>query len=435
MSVHTIPPTGIRGDRDRRTPGRIAPAGWGAALFLAACLRAAQPELPGTLANFVACVRAAALVDPATGHADEQEIRDTRLRQRHYLDAVEAAAEGAGKPRLLPETKPGEIHRLMHNVRILRLTSRERDRWTAACTAYAHRLSTGFAPALERMLPGAANRDLRDRIMARWNSPLAVSALYFTDGSPGSSKAFYVPVIRTVFLDLNASVDDPAGLSDGLEHELWHHLLPVVTPYDVGRNLWWEGFNEAVSECWAEGLPRDRDCPAEGPVLYPVLTAYASLFLACDLPLTLRWLDGELGREAYAERLRQAPRPGLPGLPDVLADSLLAAEEMPAPREQRVAHMLTAWGWKEDDGSPVQVDIFTGGGRVDRAACSRVFAENRRFAFAFLDALTVTLLQDAVGDLGQRRLLRVTPGSLPENLHTNLKRTLHYAADPKTPLH
>jgi len=251
---------------------------------------------------------------------------------------------------------------------------------------------------------------------------VAFQTRFFGHRGGGTIAALYVPATRTIYLNLNrlANAGLPAFI-DTVEHELWHHLVPVIP--GGSRNVWWEGFNEALTESWrarletaAGGLKALNDESVE----YPVQTAFASLLLASDRARVLAYLT--------------AADSGVPGVSASALPLLAAAERVTASEERRIAAILTDWGWKEDDGSRVSVSYLLRDRALDPEVVGREFRTNRRFLRAFTDALTVAAIQDFRRESGgSADRVADQPGLAPP-LRRNLRRVLDYVGTPAIPL-
>jgi hypothetical protein len=225
-------------------------------------------------------------------------------------------------------------------------------------------------------------------------------------------------------MNLNYMVSYPAQFVDSLEHELWHHLLPIVARENVVDNIWWEGFNEAACELWSEALYDRIERPAVGPsdsIEYPVQTAFASLFLDVDRRLTLEFLAAVIDAGQFR---------------DALADSELGTalvELMQEPHfardgQKRVTDMLSDWGWKEDDGSLIDISRFVDGERLERRAMSGAFLYDKEMFVDLVQAITVCKLQDLRERLPPSRILHGL--SLPDHLRKNVADILDYVDFP-----
>lgn len=223
--------------------------------------------------------------------------------------------------------------------------------------------------------------------------------------------------------DRDPIAEEPLVLSDASEHELWHHLLPVVRTEDVSRNLWWEGLNEAVSEAWSALLHQrngEQTLWSSPSIQYPAQTALASLFPEADRLGTLASLaSGQPWTQHSCESVD-------------LAEALAGSQRVSADRLRRTEEILSEWGWRGDDGPEVSLSFLMEGGRLSASRCNRLNKANSPMLKAVVDALTITLLQDI------RRAPAVTAAAssphLPAHLRRNLQRLLRYVANPGAPL-
>ena len=220
--------------------------------------------------RLAALIRQAAMLPDSKDRADGPAVRQRRRDQEALLELLREGPEPDVTAPLeagLRAPSGAQVQELLYNHRLLRLAPQDRQRGVDAWEREAARLEDGFAPALAALLPGEAAAGLRERIVRRWLQPPDVAALYIPQRGPRTPSAFYVPVIRTIFVNLNVAVERPELLADSFAHELWHHLLPTVTPANVAANLWWEGFNEAIGEWWSASLPGGSPPGGKGPVI------------------------------------------------------------------------------------------------------------------------------------------------------------------------
>jgi hypothetical protein len=315
-----------------------------------------------------------------------------------------------------------DFHAVMSNFQLLALPKRDRLKAEAALQAYADAVSTHGEAALRSLFS-----PLPPELLARWQQPPTVKAACLGGIVRFAPAAVYVPTSQTMYLDFNQAIE-PAVFADAFEHELWHHLVPSVKPPDVARNLFWEGFNEALSELWGSELRRRMDgkAMADGPVRYPVAAALASLCFAADRNATLQWLLGRLPRKEFAQSLA-------PHLPRLAAE-FAAYPALSPERKTRIEAVLADWNWREDDGTPPRIDTFLEGNAIAAERVRTAFRLNRRYLDVFIDAQAVIWLQEAAKDSGKQRLLKLAREHLPDPLVANLRRTLNYIRDPASPL-
>lgn len=311
----------------------------------------------------------------------------------------------------------------MSNFHFLDLPRRDRRRAAARLAAHAQAVAEHGEDALRALFPQPPAP-----LLERWRNPPAVRAASLGGFAAHAPEAVYAPASATIYLDFNRAVD-PAAFADAFEHELWHHLVPIVQPPEVADNLFWEGFNEALSELWGAELHRRGGLGqlGSGKVSYPVATALASLCLATDRDGTLAWLLGERDRAAFADTL--APR--LPAL----AAEFRAQPAIGDERQRRIEAVLAEWNWRETDGSPARIDTFLADGAICPDRVSTAFRLNRAYLEAFIEAQAVVWMQDALAERGRNRLLALGRETLPAHLQANLARVFNYLRNPSQRLH
>jgi len=348
----------------------------------------------------------------------DETTRPTRLERQRELNAWfhehdhHLPAEAACKTER-DRRNTTEFAAAMSNFQLLALPRREREQASAALADYAEAVNQHGEAAFLALFPQPP-----ERLLARWRRPPTIKAVCLEGIVTYAPAAVYVPTSATMYLDFNQATD-PAVFADAFEHELWHHLVPSVQPPKVAGNLLWEGFNEALSELWGAELRRQTGSAlGDGPVRYPVATALASLCFAADRDGTLAWLLAEPPDAGWAVGL---------------AARLLAQPQLDHGRQERLVALLTAWNWHEDDGSPPRLDPFLQDRAISPKKVRAAFRLNRRYLDAFIDALAVVRLQDALAVDGRKTLLALGEG-LPPALRANLARTLNYLRNPDLPL-
>ncbi len=393
-------------------------------LLAGAALTAAEPDVAfardigGKLRRLV---YDAAAIDPATG-AEDRATRDARRREHARLDAwFTAKGRDIGPHNCRSEADKANLlvfRQVMADHEFLKLSYAQRRRFLKEVDAYAERLARDFAAATRRLFVGAAARKfLRRRLQQR----LTFKLRYYGRQHGRTIAAMYLPRTQEVLINLDRMRAAPAAFFDSFEHELWHHLLPpdLARP---GKNPWFEGFNEGLTECWAAGFYQGRQPAAGRTVEYPIITAWASLAIALDRDATVTWLAGVTASREYLARLRQQGALGR-HLAGVLAGP---ARVTPAQRK-RMETILTHWGWKEDDRSPISLGRYLVDDVLREDLLRREFRRQKDFFDDLIRVKTIVHLQDLKAAL----TVDVRHLKLPSNLAFNLKRVLKYVDQPE----
>jgi hypothetical protein len=293
-----------------------------------------------------------------------------------------------------------------------------------SCTTVPVRLREWLERTGTTPRPCIAEADWTAAVLSRLRTPLQHRFHFFGAGPGGRLGALYLPSQSTVLLNANLAATDSLGFLDALEHEWCHHLFPSVTLDTLGRNPWWEGFNEAVAE-WLPLL----ETADPGTVEYPVQTALACLVLDHSPSATLCFLSGGIEMQDLAEALDSTGTPVGRSLAAVAAEAKIPGPE----RIRRAEAMLRAWGWREDDGGDAGIGhLLTRDGFEDRALANQ-YRRDRAFLRDALDALAITHIQD-LSERHPRREIEGSVSRLPAHLTRNLGRTLRYAVSPDTSL-
>jgi hypothetical protein len=262
----------------------------------------------------------------------------------------------------------------------------------------------------------------------RLATPVHVRARYFGHGKHTGTGAIYFPPTATIHINLNMAADDPAMFVDSFEHELWHHLLPLVTSKSMLNNIWWEGFTELMAERWSSVQPpRHHALRAARAIEYPVQVAFATMLMTAAPEATLTYLyDGRHDHARLAAAVRASatvPAPVAAALAEVIAAPVAISPE----RLQQLRGMLKNWGWKEDDGGLIDITGYVVDGQLDATKCGTAFRYRKQLLIDLIQAITVHNLQAvrAAGGTGWTRQL-----DLPRHLRRNLERVLSYVDDP-----
>lgn len=376
----------------------------------------------------------ASAIDPATQREDARRRQERQRRQAQldrWFDRMGRQVTLADCRTDADRANYREFAGVMASRELLALDLGERRRCVRQATAYFERLALAYPAALQDVIAtnaGQADDELARYFAVRMTAGVRLRARYFGRRRDKVIGSLYVPSLRTIFLNLDQLARSPETFVDSFEHELWHHLLPIVEPRRISDNLWWEGFTEALAECWAEPLHRrsGRRERGETGVEYPVQTAFASLYLGSARRLALRYLAGVDGREEFLAGLA-ASRGGVAG--PVLARAWRRPLAVDPPRRARLETLLGQWGWKEDDGASFSLAARLGPDGLDPDGLDRAFATEKEFLRDLIQALSVTTLQDLSKAIGEEQVLATL--ELPPHLLANLKKVLAYVSDPR----
>jgi hypothetical protein len=330
------------------------------------------------------------------------------------------------------------MRRLLGSGELLDLPAFRRRRVCRDMQTYADAIAEHFASALQGTMHGAGQggglAGVTECLRRQLERAPALQQRFF--GHAARVLALYLPDRQRIYLNPDAFVRDPARGIDLFEHELCHHLLPGVDANNPADNLWFEGFNEAVSEWLADHLHRLADLPdrlSSRSVAYPVQSAFASLLLAADRRAAIAFMTNQATVDDVAALLRQQTE--LPsGLRPRLADALEQALWVTPGEREDIEALLRAWGWKGQDDQPPSIQrLLHPDGTFSAEALAAEFRQNRPFYTDTVDALTVvSLRQFRAESAGLPRLL--ADGALPRALADNLRRVDRYLRDPAQPL-
>jgi len=312
----------------------------------------------------------------------------------------------------------------------LELPLRRRRRIVGEIDGYVTALRSDSGAAMATVLGAESDPvsvAVRAHLVRRMGVPVNLEPRFFGRRGTTAIVSLYFPPTGTIYLDFNRLAAGPRKLIDGLEHEVWHHLLPLADEAPASVNLWWEGFTEALSEIWGgiltESLPRAYQ--GHRCVAYPVQTAYVTLFLSCDRSASVAFAGGVLPASELAGRLRACNGPKTV-LGSTLGRQIGEMLTMPPARQARVEKLLHDWRWREDDGGRISVGCMISEGAFEAGVIDREFRRNRRFLMDVIQALTVVNLQDVAARC--RPLPRMP--DMPRHLRENVLTVLDYVGDP-----
>ncbi len=356
-----------------------------------------------------------------------------------------------------------EFRDLMASREFLSIPYKKRLKFIQSVQSYFDRFEANFSSSMTAVLShdgkttsGRHTRFL-NTITAQLQQRIAFEFKYFNSARHTSIGALYIPAELRVFLNLNAMMDSPADFIDALEHELWHHLLPPSKIGDSSRNLWWEGFTEAISEIWSHNLNRNsRGSRATRPsdtIQYPVQTAFASLFLGTAMEPALYYLTGITSADEFLEdyihgkSLEDKDNAGHPKngaevgstlaarnrsedqvFRAILAGIFLNTPKFDKAKEEKVEKLLRDWGWKEDNRTPLKVSQFLDAGKLSEESLTRTYQSSERLLTDLIEAVTVINMQNLGEALALERIRKGV--DLPPYLRANLVRVLKYSANP-----
>ncbi|OPZ31057.1 MAG: hypothetical protein BWZ02_00445 [Lentisphaerae bacterium ADurb.BinA184] len=374
----------------------------------------------------------AACIAPGSRHEDRARRQETVARQRE-LDAW--FSDHGRRVSLADCTTPEDqenyhaLRRTLAGARLLQLPVRERLAALDRMETYLRGFDNGFTDALAALGVNLADTGdpLTAHLLARLRIPPAFEARFFGRDESSRIGSMYFPPANLILLNLDVLCEAPEDFLDSIKHELWHHLLPIPPGRGFAGNLWWEGFNEAISETWADALRECTGSRAEWSrkVEYPVDTALAGLFLAADRVGALRYVAGIDGAEAFAARLR-----GGGVLGERLATILQTPASLDPSTQIRIEQLLHNWRWKADDGGRIRVTRLVADGRVSPAAVEDAFVQRRRFLMDFIQALSVVGLQDIEADRATRAAALAAAETLPRHLRKNVRTVFEYCRQP-----
>lgn len=348
---------------------------------------------------------AAAGIDPRSRQEDRAAVARRRQRQQELSDWYHQAGRPTSRSQLseADQQRLREYPQLMASAALLELSRSQRLAYLDRVDHTFYRLQRHAQAALEKLCAGDA--ELIAEIEARAREIPSVQLRYFGRGPQTTVGAIYQPGTRTIYLNLNHSVHEPNAFFDAFEHELWHHLLPIVSTQSMGQRPWVEGYVEAVAELWGGAV--SSPYPS---VEYPVQTALATLHLAHARRPTLRYLTGLDDEATFRAQLE----PRLPGLfPDLHVPG--------SPQDLR--DLLRAWGWEEDDGSPLRLEHLLTDTQLSPSAVSQEFLQDGAFVMDLIRAISILKLQAA-------QPLPPLPQDLPQPLRDNLQRVLRHIDAP-----
>ena len=364
----------------------------------------------------------AAQIDPATG-AERSEARKALMARQRELQAW---FRSKGQVVTLADCKTEldranyrEFRDTMATYEFVRLRLRERQRFIREVDGYLAAIVADFTGSLKHFLAVTRDDDPLWLAVKERLEPVTLKPRYFGHGRYTGTAAVYFPPSKTIYLNLNMAVEEPDDFIDSLEHELWHHFMPLVTATTLHENLWWEGFTEAASEQWAVGRRGGSS------VEYPIQTAFASLFLGLDRRLTLEHAYGLKDRETFLAEF--AAGEGHSGLRRTLAKSLALGMQVNAARKADLERMLRHWGWREDDGSPFKLDIWLVEEAFSTDKIRRAFRFDKQLLMDIIQAQSVANLQE-VKKVSSERVDLGLP--LAKRLSENLRKVLKYVDNP-----
>jgi hypothetical protein len=401
-----------------------------AILFTAPAFAAAAESFEQALhGQMVSILYDAGAIDPVTLKEDK-DSRRADVKRHKELDAW---FEGKGRNVSLLSCKT-EVDKAnyrafrteMSNQDFLGMKFRRRLRFVRKIDNHFGVMKRHFRTALWAVVdtPETGPGTLEAVIQNRLEIPAGLSLRYFGRARATTIGAMYHPRSHSIYLNLNFMTSRPALFVDSFEHELWHHLLPIVDRHHATDNIWFEGFAEAASELWSEELYEQID---RSPVIkskdieYPIQTAFASLCFGVNRRATFEYLADVSDLSAYQEALAV----------DSISNSLSALFAEPHFAHNgraRVTVMLSDWGWKEDDGGVIDISKYVAGEGLDKKAMATAFLYKKKMFLDLIQAVTVCKLQQ-FSELHSRKDL-VHRVELPPHLRENLKEVLNYVESP-----
>ncbi len=329
-----------------------------------------------------------------------------------------------------------DFKNVMAGHRLLTLPLRERIKRVQMVKNYCHSFTKNFTTAIKAVIPPSDKSTLSEHIYENLNkqlrTPLKISRYFFGRNQQSMIASVYLPAREHMFLNLDFLADNPQDFRDAFEHELWHHLIPIPDDLRISQNLWWEGCNELFSEVFGSKLDdlnnASSTIPHSRSVEYPIQTAFCSLLFANNQQATVAFANSAITRDELAEKLiNKISADG--AINKSLGEVLQASHRIDQYKKQRLEKTLGDWGWRENNGTEIDIGYLLQNERLADDKLNREFKKNRRFLMDLIQALTVTNIQE----LKKQRTdyeLRKSASALPSQLRHNLRRVLEYCDNP-----
>ena len=396
---------------------------------------------------------AAGTIDPLTLN-ENRELRNSTLKRQDNLETWFQSKRRAVRFEDLGTKEEKKNYRdfrsTMANYQFLRCSYQKRIEYIRLVNSYFSAFANNFMAGLTRFLGNTECGAVINTIDDRLKIPVTPHLRYFNRHQFTSMGAVYLPENSGIYLNLNMMIQSPSEFMDSFEHELWHHLLPPRDDSGAFRTLHFEGFTEVIAEAWRE----DMDLLCVGlsaqkkksrAVQYPVQTAYASIYYGMDKKLTMQYLTGDLSITEFIAQFAEpkndsfSKKWGSLGHPDNsmadqrtlrmrLATTFLDRKNITSATRRKVEKTLSDWGWKEDDGGPLNLSRFAVGDRLNDDALMTSFRQEKRFFYDFIQALTVHQLQILREEFPGSKIIRQL--DLPEHLLDNFSTVFSYIRNP-----
>ena len=371
----------------------------------------------------------AGAIEPATQKEDRESRREQRQRHKELTAWFDSKNRDVSLRNCTSDQDKANyriFRTAMANKEFLALKFSRRRRFAGKINDHFAAFETHFDDALSALVkPSAAgSAALEAHFSERLQIPVQLSLRYFGRTNSTTFAATYHPRSHNIYMNLNYMISYPAQFVDSLEHELWHHLLPIVDRENVVDNIWWEGFNESTCELWSTALYDRIERPAVRPsdsIEYPVQTAFASLFFDVDQRRTLEFLAATIDIGQFREALADSE------LGTALVE-LMQEPHFARDGQKRVTDMLSNWGWKEDDGSLIDISKYVDGDRLKRRTMAAAFLYDKEMFVDLIQAITVCKLQDLRKRVPPSQILHGL--SLPDHLRKNVADILEYVEFP-----
>ena len=381
-------------------------------------------------------VRTTACID-ATGNENTAKRSPLLKRQKEldaWLDSHGRVVNWADCKTEQDKTNYREFKDVMAGHRLLALPLKERRKRVNQVVTYFTTFKSLFPGAVEAVLSGRGQAPItpavRKTTSTQLDTPIRIQKYFFGRGPQSMIASVYLPDRNAMVLNLDFLAENPEEFFDAFEHELWHHIIPVPEELKIAGNIWWEGIDELLSESFAYELEiRSNTLPddlADRSIEYPIQTALMSLLLSANRTATLEFATNSISQTQVAQKLRSSQIAKSANLGNVLSD----AYHVTAAKKKRLERILTKWGWKEDDGEPVNIAyLLDENKKLSAEIINREFQSNRRFLMDVIQAVTVVAIQDLQCEFNDQELADIAK-PLPPHLQRNLKRVLEYCHDP-----
>ncbi|MCJ8328630.1 MAG: hypothetical protein HRT89_10870 [Lentisphaeria bacterium] len=359
-----------------------------------------------------------AAIDPVTGLELKDERR--RMQRQHEKLALWYKKKNdfiSSKNCRSPECKKiwTSYKKEMANEKLLYVSAKKRLKFCKEIAAHYKLVNKTFDASIKNLTNDA---EVRKLFKKRLKQTLHFRFRYFQRSQTSQTAAVYFPALQVIAINLDIAYKNTGNFIDSFAHEFWHHLLPV-SESRLAESFFIEGQTELLADEWNNSFKGVKP----GTIEYPLQTAWVSLLYSIEKEKYLRYLCSIIPKKTLANIEYKD------GFSNHVISVFKNSQLCPPKKKQRLEELLANWGWKEDDKSPLKLDVHLEKGLFSKEKMLRLFKRKRQLYMDLANAIAVINLQDLHAKFTKDEILERL--KVNNGLKANMSKLLDYCKNPK----